>query len=54
MSTESQKPKHMIKHVAVAGNIGAGKTTLSTQLARHFGWEVHYEDTTNNPYLSDF
>jgi deoxyadenosine/deoxycytidine kinase len=43
-----------IKHVAVAGNIGAGKTTLSTQLAKHYNWEVHYEDATQNPYLSDF
>ncbi len=42
------------KHIAIAGNIGAGKTTLSAQLAKHFGWEVHYEDTENNPYLSDF
>ncbi len=42
------------KHIAIAGNIGAGKTTLSSQLAKHFGWEVHYEDTENNPYLSDF
>ncbi len=49
-----EKSKYNIKHVAVAGNIGAGKTTLSTRLARHFGWEVHYEDTTKNPYLSDF
>jgi len=45
---------HQIKHVAVAGNIGVGKTTLSTQLAKHYSWEVHYEDTTENPYLSDF
>ncbi len=49
-----QKSSSLIKHIAVAGNIGAGKTTLSEKLARHFGWEVHYEDTTNNPYLSDF
>src|SRR5687767_16014969 len=49
-----QSSKTIVKHIAVAGNIGAGKTTLSTRLARHFGWEVHYEDTTNNPYLSDF
>ena len=54
MRTASSSSKALIKHVAVAGNIGAGKTTLSTQLARHFGWDVHYEDTTNNPYLSDF
>lgn len=43
-----------IKHIAIAGNIGAGKTTLSTQLGKHFNWEVHYESTANNPYLSDF
>ncbi len=43
-----------IKHVAIAGNIGAGKTTLCTQLGKHFGWEVHYESTDDNPYLSDF
>lgn len=52
MSSDFQTPR--IKHVAVAGNIGAGKTTLSTQLAKHYGWEVHYEDATENPYLSDF
>ncbi|WP_367388849.1 deoxynucleoside kinase [Lewinella sp. LCG006] len=43
-----------IKHVAIAGNIGAGKTTLCTQLGKHFDWDVHYESTDNNPYLSDF
>lgn len=43
-----------VTHVAVAGNIGAGKTTLCTKLAKHFGWEVNYEDTEDNPYLSDF
>ena len=43
-----------IKHVAIAGNIGAGKTTLTTYLGRHFGWDVHYESTDDNPYLSDF
>jgi deoxyadenosine/deoxycytidine kinase len=43
-----------IKHVAIAGNIGAGKTTLCTRLGKHFGWEVHYENTEDNPYLSDF
>ena len=47
-------PLSHIKHVAIAGNIGAGKTTLCTQLGKHFGWEVHYESTDNNPYLSDF
>lgn len=42
------------KHIAIAGNIGAGKTTLSTMLSKHFGWHVHYESTDDNPYLSDF
>lgn len=45
---------HNFKHVAVAGNIGAGKTTLTEMLAKHYHWEVQYEDTTTNPYLSDF
>jgi deoxyadenosine/deoxycytidine kinase len=43
-----------LKHIAVAGNIGSGKTTLTTLLAKHFGWEPHYEDVENNPYLYDF
>ncbi|MBP7273905.1 MAG: deoxynucleoside kinase [Saprospiraceae bacterium] len=46
--------RHTAKHIAIAGNIGAGKTTLTEQLGKHFGWEVHYEDTENNPYLNDF
>ena len=46
--------KKDIRHVAIAGNIGAGKTTLTTHLAKHFGWEAHYEDVENNPYLFDF
>ena len=41
-------------HIAVAGNIGSGKTTLTALLAKHFGWEAHYEDTQDNPYLNDF
>jgi deoxyadenosine/deoxycytidine kinase len=41
-------------HIAVAGNIGAGKTTLTGLLARHFRWEPHYEDVVDNPYLDDF
>jgi deoxyadenosine/deoxycytidine kinase len=43
-----------VKHIAIAGNIGAGKTTLTTQLARYFGWQPHYEDVADNPYLADF
>ena len=48
------KTPPQVKHVAIAGNIGAGKTTLCTQLGKQFGWDVHYESTENNPYLSDF
>ncbi len=44
----------VVKHIAVAGNIGAGKTTLTQLLAKHFGWETHFEDVENNPYLYDF
>lgn len=41
-------------HVAIAGNIGAGKTTLTGLLAKHFKWEPQYEDVIDNPYLEDF
>ncbi len=41
-------------HIAIAGNIGSGKTTLTGLLAKHFGWEPHYEDVDTNPYLNSF
>ena len=41
-------------HIAAAGNIGAGKTTLSELLAKHYKWTPHYEDVDQNPYLNDF
>ena len=41
-------------HIAIAGNIGAGKTSLTELLAKHFGWESHFEDVIDNPYLDDF
>ena len=41
-------------HVAIAGNIGSGKTTLTNLLAKHYNWETHYEDVEQNPYLNDF
>src|SRR6187399_245000 len=42
------------RHIAVAGNIGAGKTTLTALLARHYGWTAQFEDVDRNPYLTDF
>lgn len=41
-------------HVAIAGNIGSGKTTLTTLLSKQFKWEPQYEDVNDNPYLNDF
>ncbi len=41
-------------HIAIAGNIGSGKTTLCTLLAQHYGWEARFECVMENPYLSDF
>lgn len=41
-------------HIAVAGNIGSGKTTLTRMLASHYGWEARYETVEFNPYLADF
>jgi deoxyadenosine/deoxycytidine kinase len=41
-------------HIAIAGNIGAGKTTLTKLLARHYNWKPHYESVDENPYLDDF
>ncbi|MEX0811051.1 MAG: deoxynucleoside kinase [Chitinophagales bacterium] len=48
------KNNNSIKHIAVAGNIGAGKSTLTKLLAKHFEWQAHFEDVENNPYLNDF
>lgn len=47
---KSKKPKH----IAVAGNIGAGKTTLTQLLAKQYKWIPHFEDVDHNPYLNDF
>jgi deoxyadenosine/deoxycytidine kinase len=41
-------------HIAVAGNIGSGKTTLTALLAKHFKWEPHFESVEDNPYLHSF
>ena len=47
---KSKKPKH----IAVAGNIGAGKTTLTELLSKHYKWIPQFEDVDHNPYLFDF
>ena len=41
-------------HIAVAGNIGSGKSTLTNLLARHYGWEPRFEAVEGNPYLEDY
>lgn len=46
--------KIYVMHVAVAGNIGSGKTTLTKLLAEHYKWEPHYENVEDNPYINDF
>ncbi|MGB0176633.1 MAG: deoxynucleoside kinase, partial [Owenweeksia sp.] len=38
-------------HIAVSGNIGSGKTTLTSLLAKHYNWEPQFEDVEDNPYL---
>lgn len=43
-----------LKHIAIAGNIGAGKTTLAKKLSKHYGWHTEFEAVENNPYLVDF
>ena len=54
MKHSENKGTTKIKHIAIAGNIGAGKTTLCARLEKHMGWEGHYENAEENPYLSDF
>lgn len=46
--------KNHPQHIAVSGNIGAGKTTLTEMLAKHYNWQPEYEDVEDNPYLADF
>jgi deoxyadenosine/deoxycytidine kinase len=41
-------------HIAIAGNIGSGKSTLTQMIAKHYGWEPRYESVDNNPYLEDY
>lgn len=58
MSTESaeqdNQTKNPQKYIAIAGNIAAGKSSLTGLLAKHFGWKAFYESVEDNPYLADF
>jgi deoxyadenosine/deoxycytidine kinase len=51
---EKMPQKPTTKHIAIAGNIGSGKTTLTGMLAKHYKWKPHFEDVDHNPYLVDF
>jgi len=46
--------KDQLQHIAICGNIGSGKTTLTEKLARHYGWTPLFESVDHNPYLRDF
>lgn len=48
------KPEKKIHYVAISGNIGAGKSSLTDRLSKHFNWRAYYESVEGNPYLSDF
>ncbi len=54
MFAPMSKAKNKVMHIAVAGNIGSGKTTLANMLAKHYGWDIQLEDNDDNPYISDF
>lgn len=51
---QQETDKDELKFIAIAGNIGAGKSSLTGLLAKHFGWKAFYESVDDNPYLSDF
>ncbi|MGZ2369009.1 deoxynucleoside kinase [Ancylomarina sp. YFZ004] len=52
--SDLQSENNIAMHIAIAGNIGSGKTTLTELLAKQYGWEAHFEDVDENPYLNDF
>jgi deoxyadenosine/deoxycytidine kinase len=49
-----KEPQKDFRYIALAGNIGAGKSSLTGLLSKHFNWEAYYESVDNNPYLADF
>ncbi len=54
MTNTTDKSPQKFSYYAIAGNIGAGKSSLTSLLVRHFNWKAYYELVENNPYLSDF
>ena len=50
----TKQKNHRTMHIAIAGNIGSGKTTLTRLLAKHFNWTPHFEEVEHNPYLDSF
>jgi deoxyadenosine/deoxycytidine kinase len=46
--------RNKLQHIAICGNIGSGKTTLTTKLAKHYGWHALFESVDDNPYLREF
>jgi deoxyadenosine/deoxycytidine kinase len=53
VSTTTKSRKENM-YIAIAGNIGSGKTTLTRLLARHYGWQPRFENVANNPYIDDY
>lgn len=54
MKKERRPCRLYLMHIAIAGNIGSGKTTLTTMLARRYGWKPRFESVDYNPYLEDY
>lgn len=54
MSTPDDDPSPKKKYVAISGNIGVGKSSLTELMSEYFGWHAYYEQVDNNPYLTDF
>lgn len=53
-AASNDTPPKKTRYIAIAGNIGAGKSSLTGLLAKHFGWAPYYESVDDNPYLPDF